>query len=65
MQFSSNGGVTCASAPDLYTPATTTTVTGLSNGVGYVFRVRATSYDGDGAWSANTGAITPPAPRAR
>ena len=60
VQFSSNGGVTWSSAPDLYTPATTTTVTGLSNGVGYVFRVRATSYAGDGAWSANTGVITPP-----
>ena len=60
VQYSSTGGAVWQSAPDVTTPTTATTVTGLQNGVGYIFRVRATSYAGVGAWSANTGVITPP-----
>ena len=60
VQYSSNGGATWMSAPDVTAPITTTTVSGLANGTGYVFRVRATSYAGDGAWSATTGVVTPP-----
>ena len=60
VQYSSNGGATWISAPDVNAPVTTTVVGGLSNGTGYIFRVRATSFAGDGAWSGNTGVITPP-----
>ena len=60
VQYSVNGGATWTSAPDVNTPVTTTVVAGLVNGTGYIFRVRATSYSGDGAWSAVTGVITPP-----
>ena len=60
VQYSSNGGALWTAAPDVTTPTTTTTVGGLQNGVGYIFRVRANSYAGVGAWSANTGVITPP-----
>jgi titin len=38
---------------------TTLDVTGLTNGTGYVFEVRATNAAGDGDWSARTAAITP------
>ena len=60
VQYSLNGGATWTSAPDVTTPVTTTVVGGLTNTVGYIFRVRATSYSGDGAWSAVTNVITPP-----
>ena len=60
IQFSTNGGATWISAPDVTSPVTTSTVVGLSNGTGYIFRVRATSYAGDGSWSSSTGVITPP-----
>lgn len=60
VQYSSTGGAIWVSAPDLYSPLTSTTVTGLTNGTGYIFRVRATSYAGDGAWSAVSAVITPP-----
>ena len=60
VQYSVNGGATWTSAPDVTTPVTTTVVGGLANGTGYIFRVRATSYSGDGAWSSVTGVITPP-----
>ena len=60
VQYSTTGGAIWVSAPDVNTPVTTTVVGGLSNGTGYIFRVRATSYSGDGAWSSVTGVITPP-----
>lgn len=60
VQYSLNGGATWMSAPDVTTPITTTVVGGLANGTGYIFRVRATSYSGDGAWSAVSSVITPP-----
>ena len=60
VQYSSNGGGTWVTAPPVYNNVTTTTVTGLTNGLGYIFRVRAVSYAGEGAWSNSTGTITPP-----
>ena len=60
VQYSSNNGSTWVSAPDVSAPATNTIVNGLANGTGYTFRVKATSYAGDGPWSATTGIITPP-----
>lgn len=60
VQYSSNGGGTWVTAPVVYNNVTTTTVTGLTNGLGYIFRVRAVSYAGEGAWSNSTGTITPP-----
>jgi len=35
------------------------TVTGLTNGTGYVFRVKATNSAGDSGWSSNSNQVTP------
>ena len=46
-------------------PATTTTVTGLTNGTAYTFKVSATNAVGTGPASAASNAVTPARPRAR
>ena len=60
IQYSSNGGGTWVAAPDVTSPVTSSTILGLTNGTGYIFRVQATSSSGLGSWSANSGIITPP-----
>ena len=49
------GGNICRATP----PTTSCTVTGLSNGSGYVFRVRAKNYVGWGSWSEYSNMVTP------
>ena len=60
VQLSTNNGLTWTAVADLSTPATSVLVGGLTNGVGYMFRVQAKSQSGDGPWSANSAVITPP-----
>jgi uncharacterized delta-60 repeat protein len=55
---SSPDGRTCTAAA----PATSCTVTGLSNGQGYTFTVRAANSAGTGPSSSATGAVTPRPP---
>lgn len=61
IQYSSNGGTTWTNFSDSYSDLTSATVTGLQNGVSYVFRVAAVSGIGTGPWSAASAAVTPTA----
>lgn len=60
VQYSINGGVAWTTAVDLNVPTTSVVVSGLSNGVGYVFRVQAKSSSGDSVWSTASPTIVPP-----
>lgn len=60
VQLSTNGGLTWVPAVDLNTPATSTVVGGLTNGVTYTFRVAAFSAAGNGTWSVPSAAVVPP-----
>ncbi|HWC33491.1 MAG TPA: fibronectin type III domain-containing protein [Mycobacteriales bacterium] len=61
VQYSSNNGTSWTSASSAFhtSAATTETVTGLTNGTAYVFRVAAISSAGTGAYSAASAAVTP------
>ncbi len=56
IEYSSNGGSSWSSTTDSSSPHT---VTGLSNTVGYIFRIKAENAIGFGPYSENTGTITP------
>ena len=58
-QYSTNGGASWTPFTITGT-ATTTVVTGLTNGTGYVFQVQAFNAAGNSPWSASTPTITPP-----
>ena len=63
VDYSSDGGSTwtTAVAPSAAMTAKSYTVTGLTNGTAYVFRVGAANAVGTGAWSATSAAYTPQA----
>ena len=60
IQSSTNGGSTwSAPVPNTGNTSTNATITGLSNGTAYVFRVAALSALGTGAWSSSSAPVTP------
>jgi predicted phage tail protein len=59
VQYSSTNGMTWTTFADAVSATTTATVTGLTNGVSYVFRVATLNAAGAGAATAKSAAITP------
>ena len=59
VQFSSDSGSTWSTFADGTSSSTSATVTGLENGISYVFRVAATNSVGTGDYSSASSAITP------
>lgn len=62
VQYSSNGGTTWTTFADGISTLPRATVTGLTNGTSYVFRVAASNSVGTGFYSANSASIRPTAP---
>ena len=59
VQYSSNNGVSWTTFTGATTAVRTATVTGLTNGVAYVFRVAALNAAGSGGSTAKSAAVTP------
>ena len=61
-QYSTDGGATWSTAVDLGTAENSATVSGLSNGTAYRFRVAAVNSAGTGSYSDPSAAVTPLSP---
>jgi len=59
IQYSSDSGSSWQTFTDAASLATSATVTGLTNGTGYLFRVASVNDVGTGLYSANSSAVTP------
>lgn len=59
IEYSSNGGSTWSAPISTGSSSTAYTVSGLTNGTSYVFRVAATGAGGTGPYSAQSAAVTP------
>ena len=59
VQYSSDSGSTWTTFADGTSTTTSTTVTGLSNGTAYVFKVAAVNTIGTGVFSSNSNSVTP------
>jgi hypothetical protein len=59
VEWSTDGGSTWNPASMCSGTATSCTVTGLTDGTGYVFRVSATNANGTGPWSEPSATVTP------
>jgi hypothetical protein len=62
VQFSSNSGSTWTTFSDGTSTTASATVTGLTNGTAYVFRVAAVNGVGQGAYSTASSSVTPSVP---
>jgi hypothetical protein len=59
VQYSPNSGASWTTFADGTSTATSAVVTGLTNGTGYIFRVRAVNALGEGPYGAASGVVTP------
>jgi surface protein len=59
IQYSSNSGSSWTTFSDTVSSSTSVIVTGLTNGLSYIFRVAAVNSVGTGAYSISSSAITP------
>ena len=59
VQYSSNSGTTWTTFAGSVSSATSATVTGLTNGTGYIFHIAATNSVGTGSYSTSSSVVTP------